>query len=131
MSNTPTIRLLVVDDSETNRYALSRQLIKRGATVEEASNGAEALKLAETLPNAMLLDIHLPDMTAYHLLERLRESPATKSLPVILMSAVEPPPQARLRAENLGVHSFLTLPVLSDDLWIVVQATLQRRQHKS
>ncbi|MGZ4788564.1 MAG: response regulator [Terriglobales bacterium] len=131
MSNPQSIRLLVVDDSETNRYALSRQLTKRGAMVEEASNGRQALQLAESLPNAVLMDIHLPDMTAYNVLERLRQSPATRQLPVILMSAVEPAPHARAMAENLGVHAFLTLPVLPDDLWIVVQAALHRRSRRS
>jgi len=131
MSNSSPIRLLVVDDNEANRYALARQLSTRGAKVEEAGDGKQALLLAETLPHAMLMDIHLPDMTAYKVLERLRGSPATANLPVILMSAVEPAPHARAMAENLGVHSFLTLPVLPDDLWIVIQAALHRQARSS
>lgn len=127
MSNSPSIKLLLVDDNEANRYTLSRLLTNRGVQVAEASSGSQALQLAQQLPDLMLMDIHLPDMTAYEVLQRLRSQSTTANLPVILMSAVEPAPDARAMAEVLGVHSFLTLPVLSQDLWIVIQATLRKQ----
>jgi CheY-like chemotaxis protein len=127
MTNPSPIKLLVVDDNEANRYALSRTLTKRGVEVSEATTGYKALQMAHRQPHLLLMDIHLPDMTAYDVLERLRAQDETRSLPVILMSAVEPAPQARNMAQALGVHSFLTLPVLSEDLWIVIQAALQKR----
>jgi CheY-like chemotaxis protein len=127
MTDPSPIQLLIVDDNDANRYALSRTLRKRGAEVSEASTGCKALQMAHRLPHLILMDIHLPDMTAYDVLERLRAQEDTRTLPVILMSAVEPAPNARSMAQSLGVHSFLTLPVLSDDLWIVIQAALQRR----
>jgi CheY-like chemotaxis protein len=127
---TPTpVKVLVVDDNDTNRYALSRILRKRGAEVMEATTGSHAAEMALSAPDLVLMDIHLPDMTAYDVLERLRKQAATKNLPVILMSAVEPAPHARSMAQTLGVHSFLTLPVLADDLWVVIQAAL-RKQYK-
>ena len=131
MPTSTPIKLLVVDDNDANRYALSRLLTKQGAEVAEANTGARALQMAEALPNLVLMDIHLPDMTAYDVLERLRSQPETASLPVILMSAVEPAPHARSMAQTLGVHSFLTLPVLSDDLWIVIRAALQKQIERS
>jgi len=82
--------------------------------------------MAQNVPDLMLMDIHLPDMSAYDVLQRLRGEPKTANVAVILMSAVEPAPDARSMAEVLGVHSFLTLPVLSQDLWIVIQAALRR-----
>lgn len=127
MRNPLPIRLLVVDDNDANRYALSRTLSKRGVEISEANTGYKALQMAHRLPDVILMDIHLPDMTAYDVLERLRAQGETRSLPVILMSAVEPAPNARSMAQALGVHSFLTLPVLSDDLWIVIQAAMQKR----
>ena len=96
--------MLVVDDNETNRYAVSRILQKHGAEVVEASSGRLASELARTLPNLVLMDIHLPDMTAYDVLENMRGEPSTKNIPVILMSAVEPAPHARAMAQSLGVH---------------------------
>jgi CheY-like chemotaxis protein len=83
--------------------------------------------MAHRQPHVVLMDIHLPDMTAYEVLEKLRAQEDTRALPVILMSAVEPAPHARSMAKALGVHSFLTLPVLSEDLWIVLQAAMQKR----
>jgi CheY-like chemotaxis protein len=127
MTDPSPIRLLVVDDNDANRYAISRSLSKHGVEVSEASTGCKALQMAHRLPQVMLMDIHLPDMTAYEVLERLRAQEDTRTLPVILMSAVEPAPHARSMAQALGVHSFLTLPVLPDDLWIVIQAAVQKR----
>jgi CheY-like chemotaxis protein len=126
MTNPSPIELLVVDDNEANRYALSRTLSKRGVQVSEASTGCKALQMAHRRPHLVLMDIHLPDMTAYDVLEKLRAQEETRSLPVILMSAIEPAPHARSMAQALGVHSFLTLPVLSEDLWIVIQAALHK-----
>lgn len=131
MPTSTPIKLLVVDDNDANRYALSRLLTKQGAEVAEANTGTLALQMAQALPDLVLMDIHLPDMTAYDVLERLRSQRETASLPVILMSAVEPAPHARSMAQTLGVHSFLTLPVLSDDLWIVIQAALQKQMDRS
>jgi len=128
MTTPTTIKLLVVDDNDANRYALSRLLTHRGIEVTEADSGEKALQMAESQPHVMLMDIHLPDMTAYDVLALLRRKAETASLPVILMSAIEPTANARSMAQTLGVHSFLTLPVLLDDLWIVIQAALQRRQ---
>lgn len=122
----PPVKVLVVDDNETNRYAVSRILQKHGAEVLEAASGAKASELARTLPDLILMDIHLSDMTAYEVLEKFRTEASTKKIPVILMSAVEPAPHARSMAQALGVHSFLTVPVLSNDLWIVVQAAIRR-----
>lgn len=120
------VKVLVVDDNEANRYAVSRILQRHGAEVIEASSGSRASELARTLPSLVLMDIHLPDMTAYDVLEKMRGDASTKNIPVILMSAVEPAPHARAMAQSLGVHSFLTVPVLSNDLWIVVQAAMRR-----
>lgn len=131
MPTSTPIKLLVVDDNDANRYALSRLLTKQGAEVAEANTGTLALQMVQKLPDLVLMDIHLPDMTAYDVLERLRSQRETASLPVILMSAVEPAPHARSMAQTLGVHSFLTLPVLSDDLWIVIQAALQKQMDRS
>lgn len=123
----PSLRVLVVDDNDATRYAVCRLLNKRGVEVITAINGAEAFELARSVPDLLLMDIHLSDMTAYDVLEQLRQEPLTKNLPVILMSAVEPAPHARAMAQSLGVHSFLTLPVLGDDLWVVIQAALRKQ----
>src|SRR6476646_3208363 len=65
-------RILVVDDTEGNRYATSR--IPRAADfdVSEASTGREALEAMRTRPDVLVLDVNLPDMTGFEVVERLR-----------------------------------------------------------
>ena len=56
-------RILVVDDTEGNRYATSRILRAAGFDVSEASTGREALEAMRTRPDVLVLDVNLPDMT--------------------------------------------------------------------
>ncbi len=127
----PLIKVLVVDDTDANRYAVSHILQTKGAEVLEATTGRQAIELSQRIPDLVLMDIHLPDMTAYDVLESMRNDGSTKNIPVVLMSAVEPAPHARSMAQALGVRSFLTVPVLSNDLWIVVQAAVRKPLDRS
>jgi CheY-like chemotaxis protein len=124
-------KILVVDDNEVNRYTLAKMIQARGAEVVQASCGKEAIEVMDAAPDVALVDIHLPDMTGYELLELLRKTPPGANLPLVLMSATEPAPHARSAAASLGVHSFLTLPVVPDDLWIVIEATLHRQKRQA
>jgi CheY-like chemotaxis protein len=123
--------VLVIDDNEVNRYAISKILASRGVSVLQADTGEEGIRMASQQPDVVLMDIHLPDMTGYDALKRLRSNEATALLPVILISATEPAPNARNAATALGVQSFLTVPVISEDLWIVIEATLHRSRHQA
>ena len=124
-------KILVVDDNEVNRYTLAKMLKSRGAEVLHAGAGSQGLESAKELPDVALVDIHLPDMTGYEMLDQLRKKDEGANLPVVLMSATEPAPHARSAAAALGVHSFLTLPVVSEDLWIVIEATMHRQKRRA
>jgi CheY-like chemotaxis protein len=123
--------ILIVDDNEVHRYALSRVLKARGVEVLLATNGAEAREIIKQDPDLVLMDIHLPDVMGYGLLQEFKKDPATAEIPVILMSATEPAPNARSTAMSLGVKSFLTLPVVADDLWVTIQAAIHRQQRQT
>ena len=127
MPTPSSFKVLVVDDNDANRYAVGRILRGCGAEVIEANSGCSASELVRCAPDIVLMDIHLPDMTGYDVLERLRSDESAQKVPVILMSAVEPAFHARTMAQTLGVHSFLTLPVVADDLWVVIQAALRKQ----
>jgi CheY-like chemotaxis protein len=131
MQNSMAISILIVDDNETNRYALSKVLKARGVEVRQAANGTEAREMMKNAPDLVLMDIHLPDIIGYGLLEEFRKSPKTADTPIILMSATEPAPNARSAAMSLGVRSFLTLPVVADDLWVTIQASIYRQKHQA
>jgi CheY-like chemotaxis protein len=123
--------ILLIDDNEVNRYTLTKILATKGVSTIQARSGEEGVRMVESLPDLVLLDIHLPDMTGYEALERIRKNPKNASLPIILISATEPAPYARSAAASLGVRSFLTLPVVPEDLWIVVEAVFHRSKQQA
>ena len=83
-------RVLVVDDNPTDAQLLARMLhsAEQEYSVQEAYSGGEALEiLAATPPDAMLLDLIMPDVSGLEVLERIRGNPALAGLPVIMVSA--------------------------------------------
>lgn len=117
--------ILSVDDNVAHCYAISRVLRHAGFTVFEAHSAVEALDIAgrENLHLA-LLDIHLPDLTGYDLLCKLKQNPKTSTMGVILHTASEETTVAKSAAERLGADGFLTYPVESADLLVIVRGTL-------
>ncbi len=82
--------VLVVDDTTVNREMLVRRLTRRGHTIAEAVNGREALdRLAEEDFDLVLLDIMMPGMNGYEVLERMRGHDDLRHIPVILISALD------------------------------------------
>lgn len=83
-----TCRVLVVDDDRDYVDILRMHLERRGFAVTTASCGNEALeRLQEAKPDVVLLDVMMPDLTGFDVLRRIRDTPTTASLPVILISA--------------------------------------------
>ena len=80
--------LLVVDDNESNRDALSRRLKLKGYTVSAAASGYEALELAATGAfDLVLLDVEMPGLSGLEVLARLRETRSATELPIIMFTA--------------------------------------------
>jgi CheY-like chemotaxis protein/anti-sigma regulatory factor (Ser/Thr protein kinase) len=83
-------RVLVIDDEEVFRYVLSQYLDSRGHAVLEASNGAEGLELARSQqPDVIFLDINMPGITGREVLRRLKADPATRSIPVLVVTSAD------------------------------------------
>jgi CheY-like chemotaxis protein len=121
------MKIMSVDDNVAHCYCISRVLRHAGFKVFEAHTAAEALAIADReRPQLALLDIHLPDLTGYDLLTKLKQNPQTKSMGIILHTASEPTPVAKTAAERLGADGFLTYPMESEELLIVVRGTLMR-----
>ena len=97
---------LIVDDDAPTRHMLRRTLTRDGWTCMEAENGAEALlRVAETVPDVILLDLLMPEMGGLDFLARLRAVPAWLSIPVVIVTATDlsDADSARLRGE-LAAH---------------------------
>ena len=103
-------RILVVDDVEENRAVLTRRLVKEGYSVEIASNGREALAIMEqTEFDLVLLDVMMPEMDGFEVLDRLKASPKTLRIPVIMISALDDMASV-VRCIEHGAEDYLPKP---------------------
>ena len=96
------LNVLIVEDDYDNAAALEMALAAEGARRHDRQDGREALNLletAETLLDAVLLDLVLPDLDGWELARIVRESPRLHGLPIIILSAVQP--RARKRGARL------------------------------
>ena len=103
--------ILVVDDSEYNRDALSRRLEQKGFLVETAADGSGALECAASRQfDLVLLDVEMPGMSGLDVLSRLRESRSQTELPVIMVTARAQSADI-IEALGLGANDYITKPV--------------------
>ncbi len=103
-------RLLVVDDDETNCEVLQRQLVRGGHTVTCVASGGEALTLLrDTAYDLVLLDVMMPGMSGFDVLQRLKTSETLGSMPVIMMSALD---ELEIAAHciQMGAEDYLLKP---------------------
>lgn len=114
--------VLVIDDDPVMRDLLRRFLSKEGFAVESAANGQEGLSLAKHVrPAAIVLDVMMPDMDGWTVLEALKADPDVADLPVIMLSMVDD----KNVGYALGASDYLTKPVDRDRL----AATLRKYRH--
>ena len=105
-------RILYVEDNPANaRLMQSIVRLRSDASLTVASTGAEGLDLArEALPDLVLLDLHLPDLSGHEVLSRLRADSATRDLVVVVLTA-DATTATRQRAQAQGADGFLTKPI--------------------
>ena len=111
-------RLLVVDDDRETREALRTALEDEGYTVAVAANGAEAMaKLEERPPRLVLLDLMMPIVDGWEVLDRMRANPALAGVPVCVCTALEPAPATRadfVLRKPFGVEALMQVVSLAD-----------------
>jgi two-component system, response regulator, stage 0 sporulation protein F len=110
--------LLVVDDDSSHRALISDVLDEMGYRTREAANGREALDLLEQeMPEAVLLDLRMPVMSGWGLLEALKKLPRARNLPIIIISAYG----FEWEAELVGASGYVSKPVDLDKVRNTVQ----------
>ena len=108
-------RVLVVEDDETTRTMLRRLLVSEGCIVAEAGNGRLALdRLADSVPDLILLDLLMPEMDGFEFITELRRSEAHASVPVVVITAADLTAADRARLSS-GVEHILQKTALSHD----------------
>ena len=103
-------KVLVADDARNIRLSLVYILFDAGYDVIEAGNGAEAVeKATQEQPDLILLDVMMPVMDGFEVLNKLRDNPATETIPVVLLTAL-PSTDGEQDGLNLGVAHYITKP---------------------
>jgi two-component system phosphate regulon response regulator PhoB len=121
-----THRILVVDDEPDITALVAYHLAKSGYRVSTAATGADALKAArEERPDIVVLDLMLPGLSGYEVLNELRKREETKDVGVILLTARREEAD-RIRGLSLGADDYLTKPFSPHELALRVGALLRR-----
>jgi DNA-binding response OmpR family regulator len=120
--------ILVVDDSENNRDLLARALQRQGHSVALAENGHQALEMVDAQPvDLVLLDIMMPGMSGYQVLQRLKGHPTWRDIPVIVISALDEVDSV-VRCIELGAEDYLPKPFNPVLLQARTQASLEKKR---
>jgi class 3 adenylate cyclase len=121
-------RLLVVDDNKVNRLLLARNLELMGHRAVVAENGRVALEMLRRDPfDLLLLDIEMPEMDGFQVLEQLAKDLQLRDLPVIVTSSLEGVDNV-VRCIELGAEDYLTKPVNPGLLKARVGASLEKKR---
>ena len=127
VSSSPA-HLLIVDDNKVNRMVLSRSLEQQGHVVETAENGREGLEKFRTgVFDLMLLDIEMPEMNGFEVLEACLNDVDLRQIPIIMTSAMEEL-DAVVKCVELGAEDYLTKPVNPILLRARVNASLEKKR---
>ncbi len=119
-------RVLVVDDEPDIVALLAYHLDRAGYRVSSASTGAEAVETAlRDRPSLVVLDLMLPGLSGFEVLERLRASERTRDVAVLMLTARKEEPD-RIRGLSLGADDYLTKPFSPQELVLRVGAILRR-----
>lgn len=119
--------ILIVDDNPQNVELLEAYLEELGAEVRTAADGFEALAAVEAKqPDVILLDVMMPRMSGYQACVKLKGNPATRDIPIIMVTALNEISDTE-RANESGANDFLTKPVNKLELVMRVKALLQTR----
>jgi len=128
MSKNSPGRLLVVDDNKVNRLLLGRSLEQQGHIIEMAENGRQALEMLQSKPfDLVLLDIEMPEMNGYQVLEKVTSDLKLRDIPIIITSALEEV-ESVVRCIEMGAEDYLTKPVNPVLLKARIGASLEKKR---
>ena len=123
------MRVFLIDDEKMYFKLVHPVLKNAGHILGYASSGAEGLvKVAAFDPDVIILDIRLPDMTGFDILERLREDSHFSHIPVIFVSSLDEL-ETKLKAFSLGAEDYLTKPFKPEELLARLEILSRRREY--
>lgn len=122
--------VLIVDDLPQNLEVLGSTLKQKGLHIAIATNGVQALKVAEKkLPDLVLLDISMPGMDGYEVCEKLKSCPDTKDIPVIFLTA-KTETEDVIKGFEAGAVDYITKPFKTSELLARVFSQLEIKKSR-
>lgn len=120
------IRVLLIEDNEANRRLMQDYLLYSGYEVFPLAEGRQFQAAMESFnPQVILLDLRLPDIDGYELLEQIRDHPDWCTIPVIIVSAYAFQ-RDQQRALELGARRYMVKPIRLAELLVIIQEELAR-----
>lgn len=121
-------RILVVEDSADNRMLMQELLASRGYQVQCAADADEADRAIESQPpDLILLDVIMPGRSGYELCRKLKDDPATRLIPVVIISGLANR-EDRVRGIDSGADDFLNKPIFPEELFARVRSLLKLKE---
>jgi len=120
-------KVLNVNDREASRYLVSQMLRTSGFAVLEAADGSTGLERAREAPDAIVLDVRLPDISGYEVCRLLKAAPETEAIPVLLTSAAHTASENRVEGLEAGADGYLVQPFEASELSATLRALLRIR----
>jgi len=117
--------VLIVDDVPLNVLLVKKMLVRLGVQMTTATNGKEALdKVAENKPDLILLDLMMPVMDGFEVLERLKGDPQTQNIKIVVLSALNNETEI-VRAMKDGAEDFIAKPIIMERLISCIKKQLE------
>jgi putative two-component system response regulator len=121
-------KILLVDDEEKNIKILSAIVKHQGYEYEAARNGREALEKARSyVPDLIFLDIMMPEMDGYEACKQIKEDPALKHIPVVMVTSLADR-DSRIKGLELGANDFLSKPIDASELMVRTKNLLKVKE---
>jgi len=122
--------VLVVDDNQVNRELLESHLSGEGYGVRQAADGERALEMVQArLPDLVLLDVMMPGLSGYEVCRRIRDLPAGRLLPIIMVTSLSETSD-KVAAADAGADDFISKPIDRQELVTRVRSLLRIKQYQ-
>ena len=119
-------KILVIDDDNAINELIKINLELAGYKVIQAPDGIKGFALAkQELPNAIVLDVMMPEVDGYTVAQRIRQNPETKNIPILMLTALSQI-NDKVRGFDIGIDDYLTKPFEMEELRVRLRALLKR-----
>jgi CheY-like chemotaxis protein len=120
-------KILVADD-EPNVRLMIRRILEKDYSILEADNGEKAVGIAEEQnPDLILMDLMMPKIDGYTACSKIKSDPATKAIPVVILTAVGHKLNKKF-AEEIGADGYITKPFTREDLLDMVSRLIKNTE---